>query len=894
MKKKFHILILLSVLTVNGHGQQNRPTTAKDWQIQAIPVQSRWARQVTPENVWKEYPRPHMVRKHWQNLNGLWEYAITPKDAPPPTEFQGKILVPFPLESALSGVQKTLKSDQHLWYKRYLQKPELKTSERLLLHLGAVDWQATIIVNDKEVGQHTGGYQSFSFDITDYLKAGLNTLMIKVYDPTDNGPNPHGKQTLHPQNIYYTASSGIWQTVWLEKVPTIYISGIKITPDIDRGMLQVTVNTPTTNDDLIVTLAAKANGKIVSTSKGKTGSKLLLSIKNARLWSPDDPFLYDLSVQIMQDKRTIDQIDSYFGMRKIEIKRDEKGVERIFLNNKYTYNLGTLDQGFWPDGLMTAPTDEALAFDIKAIKAMGFNTIRKHIKIEPERWYYHADKTGLLVWQDFVNPPHALPEGAREVFEKEIKETLDQLRHHPSIIVWVLFNEGWGAYDQQRLTEWVKLYDSTRLVNGHSGELLYVDGKLRSPSETPWVSSDLTDVHSYPDPTNVPAQPGKARVLGEFGGVGVAVPGHQWNDVKGWGYVQVHPKELIGKYEIMMKRLKKLEAEGLSGSIYTQPFDVEGEENGLLTYDREVIKIPLDRLRTIHSPLVKHTMGSTLPPGFAIAKNIDLHDTDDRYPEFMQDYENGNRDSARLRRLALMAIRKKDQPVATKIGADYIRQLQEPFSKQNLDFIMETTRTSKDKGFELIYTQKEKINAVLGKGSAERKLKSVISSEEIAPHTTDKKMEPDWDSIENRIARKYGELGKELAWGHAMVYYATKKDWQKFAKYYVLYYEKALTHSDYHINNMSWYIFEHVDAPAILNFAVKVAKFNVETFDKNDPYAIDTYANLLYKTGNSQEAIEWQERAAKLSNNEETFTKTLEKMKKGEPTWPSNSDNNGN
>ncbi|PSL48356.1 glycosyl hydrolase family 2 [Chitinophaga niastensis] len=907
MTKKNNILTLLALITTNCYAQDNHISLSKDlradnYSMQPIHMQSRWAKDVNPANALKEYPRPQMVRKSWQNLNGLWEYVITDSKNSIPTNYEGTILVPYPIESALSGVQKSLTPDQRLWYKRNIQNPILAKGERLLLHFGAVDWQATLFVNKKEVGQHSGGYQNFSFDITDYLQPGNNELLVKVYDPTDQGPNPHGKQVLNPANIYYTPSSGIWQTVWIEKVPTTHIINIKTTPDIDKGLLNINVNTANEANDLKIEVTAKASGKIVSIKKlllssvqqayKEAASEIFsMTIPNAHLWSPDDPFLYDLSIKLVRGTKTVDQVESYFGMRKINIQKDEKGIDRIFLNNKYTYNLGTLDQGFWPEGLYTAPTDEALAFDIKAIKSMGFNTIRKHIKIEPERWYYHADKMGMLVWQDFVNPPHSLPEGSRQIFEKEMQETMDQLHNHPSIVTWVLFNERWGAYDQKRLTEWVENYDSSRIVNGHTGELLYVNNELRDPSDSPWISSNMTDVHAYPNPMNAPAQPGKARALGEFGGVGVPVPSHEWNDLQGWGYIQVTPAELKGKYEMMTKHLKQLEAEGLSASIYTQPFDVEGEENGLLTYDRAIIKIPINEIRDINKALVNQTKAFALDPQFVIAENIDINDNDSKYEAFLNQYEKGKRDSAFLRRLTLISLRKKDQPRATQFGNDYINILKEPYSKENLTFIRQITRTSKDKGFELFRTQSEKVNTILGENQAEGEVKQIINTEEISPYISGDNAHPDWDAIQQRVINKYGSLGEEFILGKRMLYYwIVTKDWNNFAKYYVLYFEKALKHSEYHINNASWTLFEHADNPKVLEFAANVMKYNIETFDQS-PEAYDTYANLLYKLKKSNEAIQWEEKALYLkrdSPDEKEFVDALEKMKKGIPTWPEN------
>jgi len=339
------------------------------WKMQPVGIQTRWAKDVSPDKTLPEYPRPQMVRAHWQNLNGLWQYAITPGDAAAPEQFDGSILVPYPIESALSGVKKAVLPHQLLWYKRTITAPARQAGERVLLNFGAVDWQATVYLNNKPVGEHAGGYQRFSIDITDALQSGSNELLIKVYDPTDQGPNPHGKQVLNPADIYYTPCTGIWQTVWMEVIPAAAIADIKLSPDIDRQVLHVNVKAPA---DCEVLLTASAGGKTVSTAKGTPGADIELPVKQAKLWSPNNPFLYDLKVQLVKNGKTTDEVKSYFGMRKVEVKKDAAGFDRIFLNNQYTYNLGTLDQGFWPDGIYTAPTDEALAFDIRAIKAMGF------------------------------------------------------------------------------------------------------------------------------------------------------------------------------------------------------------------------------------------------------------------------------------------------------------------------------------------------------------------------------------------------------------------------------------------------------------------------------------------------------------------------------------------
>lgn len=614
MKRLAKILSLLAIpfaFQSAGYGQSS-------WKIQPVALQTRWAKEVNPAQVLPEYPRPQMVRQQWTNLNGLWKYAITDISAGPPATFDGDILVPYPIESALSGVKKPVLPTQRLWYKRKFARPAAREKERVLLHFGAVDWQTVVYVNGKHAGEHTGGYQHFSLDITQLLQDGDNELLVNVYDPTDQGPNPRGKQVLAPKGIRYTATTGIWQTAWLEVVPEVAITNLEITPNVDGSYLTLTVTTSAPTD-MTIEAEALSGGKIVGSVKGDANLPLKLPVRHAHLWSPEDPFLYDLNIRLVSDREVKDKVSSYFGMRKIEVKKDNKGQERIYLNNRYTYNLGVLDQGFWPDGIHTAPTDEALKFDIAAIKAMGFNTIRKHIKIEPDRWYYHADQLGMLVWQDMVTCANLEPE-AKAAFEAENEINVKQLYNHPSIICWVLFNEGWYTYDQPRLTEWLQKTDPTRLINGHTGENYGKDGPQDPASK--WANSDLTDIHDYPGPGIAPALPGKARVLGEWGGVGVPVKGHQWNAAAGWGYVKITPSEMTDKYAAMVKRLKTYETAGQSGSIYTQPFDVEIEENGLITYDREVIKVPMETLRQIHAPFTAQEWSKSLLNTLAL-KNAD-------------------------------------------------------------------------------------------------------------------------------------------------------------------------------------------------------------------------------------------------------------------------------
>ena len=551
---------------------------------------TRWAEEVTPENVHAEYPRPQLVRERWQNLNGLWEFALQPAlSKEQPEVFDQRILVPFPPESALSGVM-TRVDNQRLWYRRTFTVPEAWAGQRVLLHFGAVDWDTTVWLNGVQVGEHKGGYDPFSFDITEALSgAGPHELKLSVWDPADAWTQPRGKQVLSPEGIWYTPSSGIWQTVWLEPVPQTHLTGLKLEPDIDAGVLKVSAAATGNEGDTTVEVSV-LDGKPVAEATGAVGQTLALAIPEAKLWSPDTPFLYDLSVRLLRDGKVIDQVTSYAGMRKISFGQDEAGVTRLFLNNQPLFQFGVLDQGFWPDGLYTAPTDAALRYDLEAAKKLGFNTVRKHVKVEPARWYYWADKLGVLVWQDMPNGDALMGPGEGELlrdedsaeqFDLELKRLLDTHMNHPSIVMWVLFNEGWGQYDTARLTEWLKTYDPSRLINSVSG----------------WNDmgvGDVHDIHNYPDPLAPPQEPDRAAVLGEFGGLGLPVVGHTWQDQANWGYQEYENADaLLGAYQAMLKTVRNLsESQGLAAAIYTQLTDVETEVNGLLTYDRAQFKLP--------------------------------------------------------------------------------------------------------------------------------------------------------------------------------------------------------------------------------------------------------------------------------------------------------------
>jgi len=549
---------------------------------------TRWAKDVSPDKVHPEYPRPQMVRKDWQNLNGLWDYAIVAKDAPQPQEYEGRILVPFPVESALSGVMTEVGPEKCVWYHRTFATPNLDGRKRLLLHFGAVDWEATVYLNGKKIGEHCGGYDAFSTDITDALKdGGEQELIVRVFDPTDKGDQPRGKQVLKPGGIMYTAVTGIWQTVWLEPVPEVHIGRLVLTPDVDGKCLRLTAGAAGDGDALTVEAVATDGGKEVGKVSGKAGAELRLSVPDAKLWSPDDPFLYDLKVTLKRDGKVVDSVASYFGMRKIEIGKDAQGVTRILLNGTFVFEVGPLDQGWWPDGLYIAPTDEAFKYDVEITRKLGFNMARKHVKVEPDRWYYWCDKLGLMVWQDMPSGNNATPESKKQ-FESELKALVEGRRNHPSIILWVVFNEGWGQHDTERLTAWVKEMDPSRLVNCASG----------------WTDKncgDVHDIHSYPNPRSPKPEPTRAAVLGEFGGLGLGIEGHTWKK-EHWGYKGMADRdELTANYERLLQAAYTLrDTAGLSAAVYTQTTDVEVECNGLLTYDRAIIKPDLERVAAVN------------------------------------------------------------------------------------------------------------------------------------------------------------------------------------------------------------------------------------------------------------------------------------------------------
>jgi Glycosyl hydrolases family 2, sugar binding domain/Glycosyl hydrolases family 2/Glycosyl hydrolases family 2, TIM barrel domain len=601
---RFQTLLAMTTMMVSS---TFKPLHA-DWKPAPSPLLTSWAEKVDPKLPWPEYPRPQLVRDRWWNLNGLWDYAITPRDAGPPASYDGSILVPFCIESALSGVGKRVGAEQALWYRRTFSTPAVRAGERTILHFGGVDWQAHVYVNGQLVAQHEGGHTPFGADVTGALKSsGENELVVRAWDPTDKGSQPRGKQVANPHGIWYTPVTGIWQTVWTETVAAVYIHRLKLTPDVDASTLTIEANLRGSGDVYDIEAKAIDGATVIASTSGQSNAPLTLNIPNSQLWSPDSPTLYDLMIVVKRDGQVVDEVKSYFAMRKISFAKDAAGYERLMLNNQPLFHIGPLDQGWWPDGLYTAPTDEALAWDIQFTKDLGLNMCRKHIKVEPARWYYHCDRLGLMVWQDQSS---GMGEGRQQgvrvgaaddavftpqekvQFRAELKAMIDMLHNSPSVVVWVPFNEGWGQHDTNDVLKWVKAYDPTRVVGGPSG----------------WEDrgyGDLHDLHSYPGPGMFTAQPGRVSVLGEFGGLGLPVAGHLWQDTKNWGY-RSYPDQagLQAAYLDLVERLQPLAARGLAAAVYTQTTDVEIEVNGYATYDRKVVKFDKAPLAEAHAQVI--------------------------------------------------------------------------------------------------------------------------------------------------------------------------------------------------------------------------------------------------------------------------------------------------
>lgn len=582
------------------------------WKPAGDKIQTKWAEAINPEQVLPEYPRPIMERQEWKNLNGLWKYALISKGADLPKAYDGEILVPFAIESALSGVGKEVGADKELVYQRTFEIPSAWKNQHVLLHFGAVDWKTDVWVNDIKVGSHTGGYTPFSFDITSVLAKGINTLTVKVWDPTDWGPQPRGKQVSHPEGIWYTPVTGIWQTVWLEPVSEKHIEQIRITPDVDMNVLTVKAALENGKCSDVVSVKVFDGSQLVAEGKSINMEPVEVNMpEDVKLWSPDSPFLYTLKVELIQDGRVIDAVDSYAAMRKFSTRRDANGIVRLELNNEALFQFGPLDQGWWPDGLYTAPTDEALRYDIQKTKDFGYNMIRKHIKVEPARWYTYCDQMGIIVWQDMPSGDRNPEWQNRKYFEgtemkrsaeseaiyrKEWKEIMDCLYSYPCIGVWVPFNEAWGQFKTPEIVEWTKQYDPSRLVNPASGGNHYTCG-------------DMLDLHNYPAPEMYLYDAQRATVLGEYGGIGLVLKEHLWEPDRNWGYIQFSSsKQATDEYVKYANLLYDLISKGFSAAVYTQTTDVEVEVNGLMTYDRKVIKLDEKRIREINQKICRSLM----------------------------------------------------------------------------------------------------------------------------------------------------------------------------------------------------------------------------------------------------------------------------------------------
>jgi hypothetical protein len=593
-------------------------TNTYPWRPVPGQIMTRWAKDVTPESAWQAYPRPQMRRPEWVNLNGLWDYGISPKNQPQPAQFSGKILVPFPLESALSGVNRLLQPDELLWYQRTFYIPETWQGKRTLLHFGAVDWETTAWVNGKQLAIHRGGYLPFKYDISEFIHPGENELLISVWDPTDAFWQQRGKQVHASKSIWYTQCSGIWQTVWLEPVSQAYIDQLKITPDVDAGSIRIGISLAGSDSHSAGwhVRVYDAGTQIVEGEAASTTADIILPIQDPKLWSPDSPHLYDLVIETGTDK-----VESYFGMRKFSLGQDVQGRQRICLNNQPLFLFGPLDQGYWPDGLYTPPSEEAMRFDLEMIKKLGFNMLRKHVKVEPARYYYDCDRLGLIVWQDMINGGKAVGDvtsflailfgskrkdsnyrysgraaaESRQDFKRELGELVDHLHNFTCIGAWVPFNEGWGQFDANAIADWLKLVDPTRLIDHASG----------------WSDQgggDFISQHVYfKDLPHTKSEKNRAVVVSEFGGYSLKVPGHLWNPEVEFGYRKYQTREdLTNAYlELLEQQLKPWIEAGLSAAIYTQTTDVEIEVNGYVTYDREVEKMDFEKLQEAHQQLLK-------------------------------------------------------------------------------------------------------------------------------------------------------------------------------------------------------------------------------------------------------------------------------------------------
>lgn len=613
MKSRLIITLAAALVAVTG-------ASAQTWAPAGDRIKTKWAEDVSPANAHPEYPRPQMVRPDWKSLNGLWDYAITPKTAVRPEVFDGKILVPFAVESSLSGVGKTFTPDDALWYKTVFTVPSAWKDKRLKLNFEAVDWKADVYLNDILIGTHTGGYTHFSFDVTPYLKKGTNTLVLRVTDATDDDFQPRGKQVKKPSGIWYTAVSGIWQSVWLEPVAPTHVTDFNVVSNIKENSIDVMVDAAGTREGDIIQVTLREGGVGYSTETGQAGKvvakgmvvpggKATLTVADPQLWSPDHPYLYGMDIEVVRAGKTVDKVKAYTAMREIAVYRKNSNTKLMGINGEAIFQLGPLDQGWWPDGLYTAPTDEALKYDVQKTKDFGFNMIRKHIKVEPDRWFYYCDQIGIVVWQDMPSfggskkwgmyyygegeDFPATPE-AKANYYKEWGEIMNQVKKFQCVVVWVPFNEAWSQFDTKEVVAFTKRLDPTRLVNQSSG------GN--------WEEGvgDILDNHHYPYPAFRMWDKNMINVLGEYGGIGLPLQGHLWQEDRNWGYVQYkNGDEVLAEYTDFAEQLKQLIKQGCCAAVYTQTTDVEGEVNGLMTYDRKVIKMDEKKLREVNLGIIK-------------------------------------------------------------------------------------------------------------------------------------------------------------------------------------------------------------------------------------------------------------------------------------------------
>lgn len=611
--------------------------TSAQWSPAGKEIKSPWAEEVNPGNVLPEYPRPQMVRQAWSNLNGLWNYAITSVEADDFTP-EGQILVPFAVESSLSGVGRRITKENSLWYERTFVIPSKWKGKNILLHFGGVDWKSEVFVNGELVGEHKGGYDPFTYDITPYIKkSGKQTITVKVFDASDNSMQPRGKQCIVNTGIWYTPVSGIWQTVWIEPVGDTYIADYYPISDLQKSQITVDVQTVGAQDgDMIkVQLLEGAVGydpqkpsQTVLAEAITVEGKAVLPVVNVKTWSPDNPYLYGIRISVLRKGKVLDTVEGYTAMRSIEAKKDSSPnrYKRMALNGECLFQYGPLDQGWWPDGLYTAPCDEALKFDIVKTKEMGYNMIRKHIKVEPARWYYWCDVLGMMVWQDmpcigdyskkqlkardediqkcvnnkwskdsiFGGTECEIPQVWKDNYYNEWKNIMTALRGFQSIVCWVPFNEAWGQFDTPEVVKFTKEFDPTRLVNEASGGNFHFVG-------------DIIDVHHYPTPAMNVFESKFINVLGEYGGIGYPVIGHTWEIDRKWGYGKnkQSSEELMSQYKEYAEMLKVFVRTGCAAAVYTQTTDVEGEVNGLMTYDRAVIKVDIEKLAEINRSVIE-------------------------------------------------------------------------------------------------------------------------------------------------------------------------------------------------------------------------------------------------------------------------------------------------